>query len=64
MLSREDVVYAYRLLLGREPESEDVLDIHARNASSLAGLREAFIASSEFQSKLGHAQIENRGAVP
>jgi len=60
MLSQEDVVYAYRLLLGREPESEDVVDMHARKASSLGGLRETMMSSTEFQTKLGRAQNQNR----
>ena len=39
---------AYRLLLGREPESAAVVEHHSRNASSLAELRDRFLLSAEF----------------
>ena len=35
MISREDVIYAYRLLLGREPESEGVVTHYASQVGSL-----------------------------
>ena len=54
------MVYAYRLLLGREPESEDIVDMHARKAPSLGALREGFMKSTEFQTKLGRTQSQNR----
>ena len=47
MLSREDVRWAYRLLLGREPESEDVITAACR-LPDIETLRQQFIASDEF----------------
>jgi SAM-dependent methyltransferase len=43
----EAVVWAYRLLLGREPESNNVIQDHAQ-AESLGRLREDFLSSQEF----------------
>lgn len=48
MLSKEDVRAAYRLIHGREPESEEVLEHHAAIYTSLDELRHAFIRSHEF----------------
>ena len=45
-VSREDVVSAYRLILGREPESEDVIRTHLAHRS-LADLRATFLESRE-----------------
>jgi SAM-dependent methyltransferase len=53
MLSRTEVELAYRLILGREPESDAVIDGHRRNANSLVELREAFLNSAEFRSHRG-----------
>ena len=46
-VSREDAINAYRLILGREPESEDVIG-HAMASENLAQLRQAFLSSREF----------------
>ena len=54
MLSREDVVYAYRLLLGREPESETVVNHYATEAQNLKALRELFVNSPEFREKVAN----------
>ena len=40
MISREDVTYAFRLLLGREPENEEVVTHYASQVSSVRELRE------------------------
>jgi hypothetical protein len=45
---REDVINAYQLLLGREPESEDVIGQHLRHARTSVDLVRAFINSPEF----------------
>lgn len=37
-VSRDDVLYTYRLILGREPENEEVIG-HAMKAENLADLR-------------------------
>ena len=53
-VSREDVIGAYRYLLGREPENEQVIAAYQRE-SSFASLREAFLRSEEFQARLARA---------
>ena len=47
MLSRETVVTGFRLLLGREPESEEVIEAH-RPLPDEATLRRALLDSAEF----------------
>jgi SAM-dependent methyltransferase len=49
MVSTEDVKAAYRLILGRAPENDDVLARHAKQYQSLDELRQAFFNSPEFQ---------------
>jgi predicted O-methyltransferase YrrM len=51
MVSKEDVRTAYRLILGREAESEEVVAAHASAHSSTDELHHAFINSAEFQSR-------------
>lgn len=46
--TREAVIWAYRLLLAREPESADVVAEHLENSPELMTLRDVFIGSSEF----------------
>jgi SAM-dependent methyltransferase len=46
--TEDAAVWAYRLILGREPESEAVVRDHARQSRSLQELRERFLESSEF----------------
>ena len=48
MVSRDEVLGCYRFILGRDPESEEVVREHLA-ASSLAELRSSFIGSAEFQ---------------
>jgi SAM-dependent methyltransferase len=45
--AREHVVWAYRLLLGREPENEDAVRSQA-DFASVAQLRDAFLQSAEY----------------
>jgi SAM-dependent methyltransferase len=47
--TREDVRNCYRYILGREPETEAVLDRHVESAPTLAELRRRFIHSDEFR---------------
>jgi len=47
-LTREDVILAYRLILGREPESEDAV-AQMMAIDSLADLRRLFMSSTEFE---------------
>lgn len=46
-VSREDIVWCYRHLLGREPESEEAIQAHGRFFSFKA-LVECFVASPEY----------------
>jgi FkbM family methyltransferase len=48
LVSRDDVIWCYRNLLGREPESDVAIDWHSRN-KTFAGLVEEFVISAEFQ---------------
>lgn len=54
MPSRDEVIYAYRLLLGREPESETVLNHYATELTSVQALRELFMNSPEFREKMAN----------
>lgn len=49
MVSSDDVRAAYRLILGREPESNEVLAHLSRRCKSLAELRHQFLNSFEFR---------------
>lgn len=46
--SEEAAVWAYRLILGREPESAAIVHDHVRQSESLQALRERFLECSEF----------------
>jgi predicted O-methyltransferase YrrM len=52
VISEEDVRAAYRLLLGREAENEEVVAFHAADHSSREELWQTFINSPEFQSRV------------
>ncbi len=52
MVSKTDVIMAYRLLLGREPENDDVVTGKAAHFDSLEHLRSDFIESAEFRQML------------
>ena len=56
MIDRNDVIYAYRLLFGREPENETVVTHYATEVSDLLTLRELFINSAEFRSSIEKSQ--------
>lgn len=56
MISRDDVIYAYRLLLGREPENDEVVAHYATELNDLGALRELFINSAEFHTSLERIQ--------
>lgn len=51
MLTREEVALAFRLILGREPESEQTFQYHQRY-SHISELRRVLISSEEFQTML------------
>jgi hypothetical protein len=46
-VSQEEVVWAFKSILGRVPESEAVIGIHMR-CTNFAALREALLSSEEF----------------
>ncbi len=48
-VSREDVVMAYRYILGREPEGEATIAGHVRNTPDLMALRMNFLSCEEAQ---------------
>ena len=50
-LTREHVVWAYRLLLDREPESEDVIGSKLAGSRDTGELRRHLMTSAEFQNK-------------
>ena len=49
MATRDDVRAAYRMILGREPEDEAVLDRHLAQVPTLPALRARFLGSEEFR---------------
>jgi len=49
MITRDDVVSLYRLILDREPESEQVIN-EKRNSGTLAGAVAEMLMSDEFVS--------------
>ncbi len=55
MLSHNEVVLAYRLLLGRDPENDDVVNNLCQTVHSVAKLRETFMGSAEFRQRMGEA---------
>ncbi|WP_155637382.1 polysaccharide pyruvyl transferase family protein [Burkholderia cepacia] len=68
-LSRDSVVWLYRVLLGRDPESEEII-MNALQAPSFDELRRSIVRSSEFQSHFsaGHEQpapygFQNTGSL-
>lgn len=48
LITRQDIVYAYRLILGREPESEAVVEAWLSGNLALGDLRAEFLGSEEF----------------
>lgn len=54
-VSAEAVAWAYRLILGREPESAAAVEDHVRNSESLAALRDRFLESAEFTARFSEA---------
>lgn len=48
MISKEDVISAYRLILGREPENTDVVENYSQTIHSPKDLRAEFLKSPEF----------------
>src|SRR5579863_2311530 len=59
-MNPEDVRVAYRMILGREPESEEVIFLHARQYHSLDELRCALLASEEFQRLASNSSFSHK----
>jgi SAM-dependent methyltransferase len=53
MITREEVISAYRLMLGREPEDESVITDHMLQYEDLHALRRAFLQTGEFRAAVG-----------
>ena len=52
-VTREEIVSCYRIILGRAPESDDVVNSYL-SISDFQTLRSIFINSAEFQEQAGH----------
>ncbi len=64
MLTREHVVWAYRLLLDRDPESEDVIGPKLAGSRDTSELRHHLMTSAEFQQKNpDYAHTNDRNVV-
>jgi 2-polyprenyl-3-methyl-5-hydroxy-6-metoxy-1,4-benzoquinol methylase len=50
--TREAVVWAYRMLLGREPESAEIVALQQRENPDVPSLRRSFLESQEFKNNL------------
>ena len=50
-VSLDDVQGAYRFILGREPESDEVVARHQLQADNFDALRFAFLSSEEYRSQ-------------
>jgi hypothetical protein len=53
VITKEEAVLAYRLMLGRDPENDDVLNSLCQNTQSTHALRDVFVKSPEFQQRMG-----------
>lgn len=63
MLSHDEVTWAYRMLLGREPESQAVLQHYATQLGTRQALRALFMQSAEFRNALEQQPAARRPAV-
>jgi SAM-dependent methyltransferase len=64
MLTRDDVMTAYRVLQRREPESEEVITQWMENVGDIDALIEAFITSAEFRGRIGPRLKLSKFKVP
>src|SRR5471032_2177766 len=60
-VSREDVIWAYRLLLGREPEDEDSIRAQ-QTAPDRRDLVERFLDSAEFHAVRAGVKVRGVGS--
>jgi tRNA (mo5U34)-methyltransferase len=61
-ISRSDIKVAYRLFLGREPETEEITQAY-QSIPDLDSLRRTFLGSPEFQSKYGSMALNLRSVA-
>ena len=64
MVSESDVVMAYRLLLGREPEDPNIVREMARAFHDVAALRAEFMNSPEFRAIRNLPPTSDSGCKP
>jgi hypothetical protein len=63
-LTRDHIVWAYRILLDRDPESEDVILPKMRGYQNTRDLRNDIVTSEEYQEKnRDYAQMNDRTLV-
>jgi hypothetical protein len=60
VISREDVIAGYSMILGRQPESESVIE-HHRQHESLSVFRKALLESAEFTALYPHTAADTSG---
>lgn len=64
-LTEQDVRYAYRMILGREPENEAIVREQIESYASVDELRAAFVTSSEFRTGIkGMGPVQSTGFEP
>lgn len=61
--SEEAAVWAYRMILGREPENAEVVRDHVNCSTSIAELRRRFVESSEFTQRYRPVERERERNV-
>jgi|SRR6185437_4858990 len=62
-VSEEAVAWAYRLILGRDPENAEVVQDHIQQVHSLSELRQRFLQSSEFIEQFNNAPRERKSGM-
>jgi SAM-dependent methyltransferase len=62
MVTKAEVEMAYRLILGREPENEDVVASHALPTRKLADLRRDFLSDAEFAANYGRVVLQQQSS--
>lgn len=60
MITPEQVILAYQLLLGRDPESNEIINNLCQTTHSIAQLRESFVRSAEFRQRMGELLDKNQ----
>lgn len=63
MIHHDEVTWAYRMLLGREPESEVVLNHYATQLGSRQALRALFMQSAEFDEAVQQLPARSKPAA-